>query len=161
MRSISESRLAKISDEVALTEGDEAADRAISGSTMIDQLKIGRALKVGARLAAIKAGRDYGKHYNIAFSQWLQEHPKLAAVNEQNRAAALWCLSDVNWPRVEGYLKTLDVDERQTISLRTARRRLEQKPADPAGVDAPKKETQREALVRESRSSGRKGRRPR
>ena len=133
-----------VSDEVALAEGDEAADRIISGATLIDHLKVGRALMVGARIAAKEAGTHQGKPYNIAFNKWLQRHPKLAAVNEQNRAAALWCLNEQNWPRVEKYLGTLDIEERQTISLRTVRRRLDVPPPRPA---APKHQPQATAAA--------------
>ena len=117
-----------VADDVALYEGDDAADRVIGGGVLIDHLKVGRALMVGSRIAAEEAGTDRGKPYNMAFSRWLQQHPKLAAVNEQNRAAALWCLNPANWPRVEKYLATLDVDERQGITLRTVRRRLDHPP---------------------------------
>jgi hypothetical protein len=116
---------ADVSDEIALAEGDEAADRIISGATLIDHLKIGRALLTGSRIAAREADCDRGKPYTTAFHRWLEQHPKLNAVNEQNRAAALWCLNLANYPRVEKYLATLDVEERQTITLRTVRRRLD------------------------------------
>jgi hypothetical protein len=106
---------AHVSDTIALQEGDEAAERITSGANLIDHLKIGRALMVGSLAAAKEAGVAQGKPYNIAFSKWLQQHPKLAAVNETNRAAALWCLRPENWPRVETYLATLDDDERQTL----------------------------------------------
>ena len=95
---------------------------------MIDHLKVGRALMVGSRIAAKEAGCNRGKPYNIAFNKWLQQHPKLAAVNEHNRAAALWCLDEANWPGVEKYLATLDIRERQDISLRNVRRRLDVPP---------------------------------
>ena len=86
---------------------------------------------VGPRIAAREAGTDQGKPYNIAFSRWLDQHPKLRTVNKPNRAAALWCLDPANWPRVEKYLATLDIDERQTITLRTVRRRLDVPPPSP------------------------------
>jgi len=79
---------------------------------------------VGSRIAAEEAGTDEGKAYINAFSRWLKQRPKLAAVNEQNRAAALWCLREQNWPKVRAYLDGLDNGERQTIMLRTVRRRL-------------------------------------
>jgi hypothetical protein len=116
---------ADVSDEIALAEGDEAADHIVSGGHMIDYLKVARALKVGQRIAVEQAGTDQGKPYNVAFSKWLDQHPKLRAVNKPNRAAALWCLDPANWPRVEKHLATLDSEERQTITLRTVRRRLD------------------------------------
>ena len=130
---------ADVSDDVALAEGDEAADRIISGATVVDHLKIGRALMVGSRIAAREAGCDRGKPYNIAFGNWLKQHPKLRAVNEQNRAAALWCLAPENWPRVEKYLAALDINERQTITLRTVRRKIgaPPRPATPKAAPAP------------------------
>jgi hypothetical protein len=130
---------ADVTDAVALQEGDEAADRVLSRADLIDHLKIGRALMVGSRIAAAEAGSDRGKQYNIAFSRWLQQHPKLLAVNASNRAAALWCLDPDNWPRVEKYLATLDIEERQTITLRTVRRRLDlpRPAADPSPRPAP------------------------
>ena len=55
-----------VSDEVALAEGEQAADRIISGGHMIDYLEVARALKVGQRIAIREAGTDQGKPYNIA-----------------------------------------------------------------------------------------------
>ena len=123
---------ADVSDEIALAEGNEAADHITSGGHMVDYLKVARALRVGQRIAIEQAGTDQGKPYNVAFSRWLEQHPKLRAVNKPNRAAALWCLDEENWPRVEKYLGTLDVEERQTINLRTVRRRLDTPPTRPA-----------------------------
>ena len=132
---------ADVSDEIAIAEGDDAADHIVSGGHIIDYLKVARALKVGQRIAVEQAGTDQGKPYNVAFSKWLDQHPKLRAVNKPNRAAALWCLDPTNWPRVETYLATLDVEERQTITLRTVRRRLDtwtRQPSAPRPAVAPR-----------------------
>ena len=120
-----------VSDEVALAEGEQAADRIISGGRMIDYLEVARALKVGQRIAIREAGTDQGKPYNIAFSHWLDQHPRLRTVNKPDRAAALWCLDPENYSRVMKHLAALDADERQRTTLRTVRRRLDVPPPSP------------------------------
>jgi hypothetical protein len=91
-----------------------------------DRLKVARALMVGRRAAMAESGANHpeGKPYFTAFSRWLADHPKLAAVSADDRAAALWCLEAENWPRVRSALAALDDKTRQRASLRALRARL-------------------------------------
>jgi hypothetical protein len=94
---------------------------------LTDKLMVARALMVGRRHAMEETGANApaGKPYILAFNKWLAQHPKLAVVKADDRAAALWAIEADNWPRVQAALAALDDKERQKISLRALRARFE------------------------------------
>jgi hypothetical protein len=116
-----------VDDDTAIREGVKAADRLVRGQSLTDQLLVARALMVGRRAALAETGanRPEGKPYNAAFNKWLGLHPRLAAVHGPVRAAALWCIEEANWPKVQAALKALDDRSRQRATLRGLRTQIE------------------------------------
>jgi hypothetical protein len=129
-----------VPDEEAIQEGEAAAERLVSGRSLIDQLAVARALMVGRRTALTETGTNVpaGKPYILAFSRWLDGHPKLKAVSGPERAAALWCVEPDNWPKVQAALKALDDRSRQRATLRGLRKQIE-RPTAPQERPAPRR----------------------
>ena len=130
-----------VGDNTALAEGEPAAERLVSGGSALDQLKVGRALMVGRRWAEDEAQRNppggRGNPVNKLFAQWLDDRPKLRAVNKKNRAAALWCLDPANVDAVMERLRRLTPDQQQNAGLRALRTEIETQRAHERGERVP------------------------
>jgi hypothetical protein len=136
--------------ETAKARGLLAATRLTTGAALIDWLDVAAFLNEGAKRAKAEAdNNDKSKAYKQAYSRWLKAHPELEAVSGPERAAAIWCLKEENWPKACDYLHTLTANQMVKVTMRTVKRHVE--PAkDPVDPDAPKKETKTEALIREN-----------
>ena len=129
-------------------EADEAMDRLERGQTWLDWRKVAELLSHGRKLSMLRAhtNKPEGKGYNLAYSGWLEAHPKLRKIDKATRNHALQCFDAID--AIDAWRLTLGENQRQTINHPTVvLRRFKAAQRDGAGGDdAPKKQTEREAL---------------
>jgi antitoxin component HigA of HigAB toxin-antitoxin module len=82
-----ESRAVLANRETRIQRGEEALDRLTSDLTWTDWLAIGQGFDEGRTEAFAKAktNKAEGKGYILAFSEWLEKHPKYRAVDGSDR----------------------------------------------------------------------------
>lgn len=102
-----ESRAVLASRETLIQRGEEALGRLTSDTTWTDWLAIGAGFDEGRNKAKHDAGTNEpkGKGYILAFSKWLEDHPKYRAVDGTDRKNLFDVLE--NLPAIEDWRKKL------------------------------------------------------
>jgi hypothetical protein len=142
------------SDERKEKAAADAYVRIRSGQHWLDWMFVAEGLGVGRRWAQRKGGTDdiQSPHYKRAFKEWMAPRPWAKDLDSPTRAHLFWCL---DWRNdIDQWRETLAQNDRAKLNHPTAmKRRYEathrerENAVDP---NAPKKETSREALVREN-----------
>ena len=130
---------------------EEAGERIKSGSHWRDWMFLADGFAVGQAKAMRAAGtnRPYGKAFTRAMGDWLKARPWANGYDKGTRSNLLWCADHRN--EIEAWRESLAQNERDKLNHPTALKRrydAAHKVAD--ANEAPKKETGREALVREN-----------
>ena len=132
---------------------EEAADRIYRKDVhWTDWTYIGDGLAVGQAKAMRRAGtnRPYGRAYTAAFGDWLAERPWAKNIDKGTRSTLLWVIEHRS--EVDAWREGLPQNERAKLNHPTTLKRKFDAANRIAAADpsAPKKETNREALVREN-----------
>ena len=130
----------------------EADERIRRGAHWADWRFIADGLDVGRAKAMRAAGtnKPYGKAYTRAFGDWMAERPWAKNLDKPTRNHLFWVADHLS--EIEAWRETLAQNERARLNHPTALKRRYDAAHKVAAVDpkAPKKETSREALVREN-----------
>jgi hypothetical protein len=139
------------SDERKEKAAAEAYIRIRSGQHWLDWMFVAEGLGVGRRHAQRISGTDdiQSPRYKRAFKEWMAPRPWAKDLDSPTRAHLFWCL---DWRNdIDQWRETLAQNERLRLNHPTAMKRryeatrTEKNAADP---NTPKKETDREALIR-------------
>lgn len=97
-------------------EADAALDRIQRGQSWNDWAKIGELFVHGRKLAMLHGhtNEPAGKGYNMAFSSWLDAHPKLRAVDKATRNHAMQCFDNIQ--EITEWRAKLAQNQRETIN---------------------------------------------
>jgi hypothetical protein len=128
----------------------EAAERIKTGTHWSDWMYVADGLVVGRAKAMRHAGTNQpvGAAYNRAFGAWMTERPWARDLDKATRNHCFWCADHRS--EIEEWRATLAQSERNTMNHPTVMRRRYDAAHKIAAKEAPKKETPREALVREN-----------
>ena len=131
---------------------EEAEERIRRGAHWADWTYVADGFAVGRAKAMRAAGTNqpYGKAYTRAFGDWLAERPWTKHIDTGTRSVLLWVADHRS--EVEAWRETLAQNERAKLNHPAALKRRYDAAHKVAHADpnAPKKETGREALVREN-----------
>jgi hypothetical protein len=136
-----------VDDRTAIKRGERAATRILSGATLREHLEIGDALLRLKRAALVEAGLGNapvtgraGSAVNTLFSEALAKHPKLGAIDEKLRTAAMKCAE--HWEptgrMVIAELEQSDPKALQTIGARGFAERIAAKLTEGLKDELPK-----------------------
>jgi hypothetical protein len=130
---------------------EEAEDRIRKGAHWTDWMYVADGFAVGRAKAMRAAGTNqpYGKAYTRAFGNWLAERPWTKHIDTGTRSVLLWVADHRS--EVEAWRESLAQNERAKLNHPAAlKRRYDAAHKVAVANEAPKKETGREALVREN-----------
>jgi hypothetical protein len=133
---------------------EEAEDRIRRGAHWTDWMYVADGFAVGRAKAMRAAGTNqpYGKAYTRAFGDWMKERPwaREDRIDKGTRSNLLWAADHRS--EIEGWRETLTQGERARMNHPTTLRRKFEAAHRVVDKDpnAPKKETSRDALVREN-----------
>ena len=131
---------------------EEAEDRIRRGAHWTDWMYVADGFAVGRAKAMRAAGTNqpYGKAYTRAFGDWMRERPwaREERIDKGTRSNLLWAADHRS--EIEAWRDTLTQSERAKMNHPTTLRRRYDAAHKVAAVDpkAPKRETDKEALVR-------------
>lgn len=129
-------------------EADAALERIQRGQSWEDWRKVAELFTHGRKLAMLHghANKPEGKGYNLCFSSWLDQHPKLRSIDKATRNHAMQCFDKI--AEIDAWRVTLADNQRQTINHpTTVLRRFTASQRENAGDKVgEKKQTEREAL---------------
>jgi hypothetical protein len=130
----------------------EAFLRIRSGQHWSDWMFIADGLLVGRAYAMRRAGTNQpvGRAYNTAFGAWMTDRPWARDLDKKDRGDLFWCADHRS--EIEAWRETLAQNERARLNHPTALRRRYEASHKAVAKDpnAPKKETGKEALMREN-----------
>jgi hypothetical protein len=128
----------------------EAFQRIRSGQHWSDWMFIADGLVVGRNFAMRRAGTNQpvGRAYNTAFGGWMVDRPWARDLDKKDRGDLFWCADRRS--EIEAWRETLAQNERSRLNHPTALRRRYEAANKVKDPNAPKKETGKEALVREN-----------
>jgi hypothetical protein len=133
---------------------EEAEDRIRRGAHWSDWMYVADGFAVGRAKAMRAAGTNqpYGKAYTRAFGEWMKERPwaREERIDKGTRSNLLWAADHRS--EIEAWRETLTQGERAKMNHPTTLKRRFEAAHRITAIDptAPKKETSREALVREN-----------
>lgn len=133
-------------------EADEALDRIERGQSWTDWKKVAELFAHGRKLAMLRGhtNKPEGKGYNLAYSAWMDAHPKLRRIDKATRNHCLQCNDAIE--AIDRWRATLGDNQRQTINHpTTVLRRFRASERDGAADGAVKK-TSRQAELNEKLS---------
>ena len=134
-------------------KAEAAVERIHKGAHWLDWMDIAEGLETGQVEAIRSSGSNgpYGRGYTKAFGKWLSTRPWAKNIDKGTRSNLLWIVEHRN--DVERWREERDPNERAKMAHpTTVRRKYESYHQSISKKDpnAPKKETGREALVREN-----------